>query len=77
MHQANVTKSHRLQLALKALRRAGARGLTTRELGNACHSEAPGTDASELRHNGFEIDCQYEGRTSQGRKVYRYRLLSS
>lgn len=73
MHAANAKKSKRLQATLRALRRS-QRGCTTRQLARATGSVAPHSDVAEIRANGFNVSCTYEGTTPNGRRVYRYRL---
>lgn len=74
MHHGNAEKSRRLKRTLEVLR-AFPLGATTFDIQALTSSMAPGTDISELRQNGFLIDCDYEGRTSTGRRIYRYRLI--
>lgn len=73
MHNAGLEKSNRLQRTLEILK-AFPDGATTWEIQTLSNSMCPGTDISELRMNDYDIRCQYEGRTSTGRKVYRYTL---
>jgi hypothetical protein len=72
MHAAKVEKSTRLRKCLMFLRAAGRPGATTAELQGFTASMAPATDVSELRAQGYEIDCTYQGTSRRGRKVYRY-----
>jgi hypothetical protein len=64
--------SRRLSRTLSYLKAAGAVGATSAELAGFTLSVAPGTDVSELRQNGYLIECRYEGQSQTGRKVYRY-----
>jgi len=75
MHKANAEKSKRLRAALAALRVFRAYGgPTTLDLQMHTGSMAPATDISELRQNGYVIDCEYAGKTATGRKIFRYHL---
>ena len=74
MHFADVTKSQRLQRTLSALKKAGRRGVTSRELAEVRGSVAVGTDVSELRAQGHEIECFYSHQTGNGSKIYVYVL---
>ena len=74
MNAATLSRSSRLQATLLALTRAGARGLTTHALADATGSMACHSDVSELRANGIAVTCVYEGRTHNGRKIYRYTI---
>jgi hypothetical protein len=72
MHAANIEKSERLLQTLavvKAFRHGGIRG---RDIQLHTGSLAVATDISEVRANGHEIDCVYEGKTENGRRIYRY-----
>lgn len=73
IHKATHT-SPRLKPILDALLRAGPRGVTSLELAMIGKTVAVGTSVSELRANGFDIQCEYQGRTESGRKFYRYFL---
>lgn len=73
MHNANADKSYRLKQTLDVLR-AFPDGPTTWDIQGWCGSMAPATDISELRQNGYVIDCKYQGLTSTGRKIFRYHL---
>ncbi len=53
-------------------------GLTTMEIQKFTKSMAVSTDVSAVREqlpDGWDVDCEYEGRTEDSRKVYRYRLV--
>lgn len=73
MNHADLSKSQRLQ-AVARLLRDFPDGLTTFELASAAGSVAIHSDVAELRANGLDIDCQYEGKTAHGRRIYRYSL---
>lgn len=73
MHNANVEKSDRLKRTLEILN-AFPEGATTWDIQSLSNSMAPATDVSELRQNGYRIDCEYRGKTSTGRRVYAYKL---
>lgn len=76
MNAANAERSARLGRTLAHLR-ACADGLTTWELIERTGSVAPHSDAAELRANGYNVECKYQGMTSEGRRVYRYRLVEA
>lgn len=73
MHAAKLEKSTRLR-RVKELLLTFPEGLTTMEIATAAGSVAVHSDVAELRANGLGIECQYEGRTAEGRRVYRYVL---
>jgi hypothetical protein len=75
MIHAALSDGPRLAPVLALFRQRGEAGATTLELHQANGSMASATDVAELRANGYTIDCQYEGRTSAGRKCYRYTLI--
>ncbi len=56
IHAANVDKSEQLQLILFTLREQGPS--TTLTLSRMSGSLCPGTRVSELRAQGYKIDCQ-------------------
>jgi len=75
MHAANSDKSARLAPMLKMLRQRNRTGATTLELScarNGTIDLATSTGISELRHEGYKIECKYEGKGATGRKIYRY-----
>jgi hypothetical protein len=74
-HAANVEKSRRLQGVLHALRTAGDRGITSRDLMIKANVVAPGTCVSELRKSGYVIDCDLRNIYEDGTKIYSYKLL--
>lgn len=71
-HAARIEKSSRLQRTLAAL--ADGKAHTTAEIAHLTGSMAVHTDVHELRRNGYDVACQYVGRSPTGRKVYAYRL---
>lgn len=73
MHKANAEKSARLQRTLEALN-ACPDGAYSWQIQARTGSMAVATDTSELRANGYLIDCEYAGKTSNGRKIFRYHL---
>jgi len=75
MHFADVAESKRLQRVLEALRAAGPAGLTTREIIAATGTCAVNSVAAELRSNGYNVDCRYEGQSEEGMRIYRYRII--
>ena len=74
MHNANIETSKRLQDTLGAL--IAFDEPTTREIQQSTGSMSVSTDISELRQNGYEIDCWQDRKTENGRKIYRYKLLN-
>ena len=76
-HAAKLHSS-RIQRVFKALRK---RSMTTLELGKACCSTRPASDASEANHAlkraglTARIECAYEGMVN-GRKRYKYTLCA-
>ncbi len=75
IHFAKLDASPRLQRMLAFLRERGPSGATGREIAVECETLNPATQASELRRNGFNIECSYERTTEGGRSVHRYRLI--
>ena len=75
MHAARLSQSPRLQRMLAFLRDRPLSGCTGREFVLACEVLNPATYVSELRKNGFNIECSYERTTEGGRSVHRYRLI--
>ncbi len=72
MHAGSIKTSRPLQAALSYLRSKGRVGATTLELSRALGEVAFHSTAAALRANGYDILCRYDGRSSTGRKVYRY-----
>ena len=71
MHNGNPVTSDRLARTLRFLRACKQFGATTAEIQSFTASMAPGTDISELRHAGHDIECKYQG-TMKGRRIFRY-----
>lgn len=76
MHVAKLEKSKRLQAILSLLRERGPAGATTREISEFSGALNPATEVSALRHNGVSVSCEYQGRTDNGSKVYRYWVVA-
>ena len=74
IHAGRVATSFRLRRVLEALRAAGDHGLTTRDIIAATGMCAINSIAAELRADGYSVSCEYEGMTSMGQRIYRYRL---
>lgn len=72
MNAANYLTSDRLDKMYDALW-SNPEGLTTAQLQRLTRSCSVATDVSELRRNGFIINCEYMG-TRNGRRIYRYKL---
>ncbi len=75
MHFCNADHSLRLKRTLNALVEVGRSGITSAALAQRTGSVAVATDVSELRKNGYVIDCKYLYKTATGRKVFTYELL--
>ena len=75
MHFGDVDSCPRLKSILGLLMSRGLAGATTLEIHEISGSMAPSTDVSAIRHQGYVIDCKYERRTDEGKKVYRYALI--
>lgn len=73
MHNADAEKSPRLMRTLEVLK-AFPEGATTWDLQCLTNSMAPATDISEIRQNGYDVVCTYEGKTSTNRRIFRYHL---
>lgn len=72
MHAARLSESPRLRRTLDVLR-AHPDGLTTMALVQWTGSCAVHSDVAELRANGVNVACQYQG-MRDGRRIYRYRI---
>jgi hypothetical protein len=72
MHHARVEKSARLQRVLAVLQ--GGEKHTTSEIGRKARVLNVATYCSELRQNGFDIECCYAGRNKDGARIYEYQL---
>lgn len=67
--------SPREQIAYDYLKSKGVNGATTLEIQEACGTCAPGSDMADLRKKDIPIShAAYQGRTEEGRKIYRYWL---
>ena len=73
MHHAQLSRSPRLQRALRALREAGG-WITTRSLIRRARICAVNSVIAELRENGAEIACEQRV-TKSGRRRWSYRLV--
>jgi hypothetical protein len=67
MNAAKLEKSYRLQRVLDQLR-CHPNGISSMTLIRNAQVVAPGTVVSELRHQGYDIDCKREG------QVWTYKL---
>lgn len=74
MHAATISNSGRLQAVLAYLRAKGDEGATTRQLIAATGCCAINSIVAELRAGGIAVECDYEGTTDKGARIYRYRL---
>lgn len=79
MNAGRIESSPRLQATLAALR--DRRWHTTREIAEVTGSQAVHSDVAAIRHwqrieNKPPIECEYQGRTGAGAKVYAYRLVT-
>lgn len=74
MNAGKVENSPGLKAVLGILELRGPAGVTTWQFIEEAHVANPATEVSALRHNGYQIDCKYEGKRN-GRKVYRYTLI--
>ena len=75
MHAARIERSKRLQDVLALLSRGGR--YSTRDIIDKTGYCAINSIVSELRANGYDIDCSSETGTINGRSqvVYYYRLV--
>ncbi len=73
-HAGTVETSPRLSAVLVYLEECGSEGATTLAILQHCPTTRPSSDVSELRANGYTVDCQYVGKSSAGAKVHRYTL---
>lgn len=71
---ANIDKSPRLQAALQALRKY-PKGLTGLDLSIEARILNPGEVCSELRKQGYVIDCTETTRSPRGRRIFWYKLV--
>jgi hypothetical protein len=73
-HAARLEKSIRLRRVLAVLRGSRRSGITTLALNELAHSTRGSSDVSELRANGFVIECRPGGTTPDGLRIHRYHL---
>jgi hypothetical protein len=73
-HAGHVEKSVRLKRVLQCLRDHRRFGITTLSLNRLAFTTRSSSDVSELRSNGYRIDCKFVGSTPDGLKVHRYHL---
>ena len=69
---ARLENSARLQRVLEVLK--DGKWHTSLEIAMKARTVAPGSCISELRTNGFDIECRYRETTEEGRRVFEYRL---
>ncbi len=69
MHNAKLEKSYRLQKVLDLLR-SHPEGISSMTLIRKAQVVAPGTVVSEIRHQGYKIDCERKG------LVWFYKLIA-
>ena len=72
---AGSMESPRLQATLAILHARGFTGATTLDISAHTGSQAVHSDVHGLRVNGYLVDCRYDGKSEQGNKIYRYKLL--
>ncbi len=77
IHFARLENSKRLQRLLDYLKKKGSKGATTRDIVYGARIMAVSVAICELRHNGFRIDCESEGKRPTGSHVYRYKLIGA
>jgi hypothetical protein len=75
IHAADVAESRRLQRVVEALK-LSPDGLTTREIITRTGTCAVNSVVSELRANGYAIECRYMGKSDEGMRIYNYRLTA-
>jgi len=71
-HAARLEDSDRLQRLDRYLIDGGKNGRTTWDIMANCDCGGVSRDIDELRKNGINIVCRYEGKNQNGRKVFRY-----
>ncbi len=69
MNAAKLSRSPRLQRVLEYLQNR-PNGATSMEIIVACKVVAPATVVSELRHQGYAIECQRQG------DIWHYRMVA-
>lgn len=72
-HFADIKTSARLKKILSFLRKKP--WASTIEISRATGLTNPARDASELRKNGKDIVCRYDGLSKNGMRIFRFRLL--
>lgn len=77
MHAAKVENSPSLRAVLGFLKERGPQGVTSWEFIERCRVANPATEVSALRHNGYNIKCEYQETNENKRKVYRYWLIEN
>jgi len=75
MNAGRLATCPRLRRVFNLLDARGPRGATTREIVAEAQVMAVSAVVAELRQNGVQIECEYQGRTEQGGRVYRYWLV--
>lgn len=71
-HHADIERSKRLQRVLRVLNKR--KWSSTQQISREGRTEAAGSTISELRSNGYDIECKYFGANLDGGRVYKYRL---
>ena len=72
-HFANLPTSKRLLKLLNFLR--VKLWPSTIEISRHTGLTNPARDISELRKNGKDVVCRYDGKSKNGNRIYRFRLL--
>lgn len=75
MHAAKIDKSDRLMRVLEFLHQRGKAGASTREIIREANVCAVNSIVAEIRANGIIVDCECEGTTEAGGRIYRYRVV--
>ena len=76
MNAAKLERSERMQAILAFMRERGTAGATSLEIAVRFNVLNVGTEMSALRHNGVNVDCEFERETETGRRVYRYHVVA-
>ena len=71
---ATIDNSPRLQAVLRALQKY-PKGMTGLDLCYEARVMNPGEVCSELRKQGYTIECNETARTPQGRRIFWYKLV--
>lgn len=74
MHAGRIETNKTLQRLFAFLREHSVTGATGLEICEALKIMNAATWVSQLRKNGYGVECEYERTTESGAKVYRYRL---